>query len=112
VNDRGEFGVEETVGPDGWTHLRLLGELDQATARTFSQRLDELKRSGASVRLDLSALDFIDSSGVRSVLLSLQDARRERWQLEVQPEVSWQVDRVIKVLGIAPVLWPPVTETS
>ena len=110
VTDRGEFGVEETVQPDGWTRLRLVGELDQATARGLSQRLDELKRSGAMVRLDLSGLDFIDSSGVRTLLLSLRDARGDGWQLEVEPEVSWQVDRVIKVLGIAPVLWPGVTE--
>ena len=106
MDDRGEFAVEETVEAGGEIRLRLTGELDQATTGAFAHRIDELKRSGATVRLDLSALDFIDSSGIRSLLVSIRDARRDHWDLEVDRDVSWQVERVIDVLGIGSVLWP------
>ena len=104
--DRGEFGVSETVDPDGRVRLLLLGELDHATTRALAQRLDQLKRSESPVRLDLSGLEFIDSSGIRSLLVSIREARRDDWHLEVDPSVSWQVERVIKVLGIDSLLWP------
>lgn len=110
--DRGEFGVEETADSGGSVRLRLVGELDQAGIGGLNQRLGELKQSGATVRLDLSGLEFIDSSGVRCILLSLRDARRDHWQLEVDPHVSWQVERVVNVLGIGPVLWPDGNERS
>lgn len=110
--DRGDFGMEETAESGGSIRLRLVGELDQAVIDGLAQRLDELKQSGATVRLDLSSLDFIDSSGVRCILLSLRDARRDHWQLEVEPQVSWQVERVVRVLGIGPVFWPEGNETG
>jgi anti-anti-sigma factor len=106
VTDWGEFGVEEAVDPDGRIRLLLVGELDHGTTRGLAQRLDELKESRTPVRLDLSRLEFIDSSGIRSLIVTLRDARRDDWELEVDRSVSWQVGRVIDVLGIDGVLWP------
>lgn len=106
MQDRGEFDVRETVDSDGRVRLVLLGELDHATTEALVQRLEQLKRSGSPVRLDLSELGFVDSSGIRSLLISIRDARRESWELEVDPSISWQVERVINVLGIGSVFWP------
>ncbi len=104
--DRGEFGVRETVDSDGRLRLALLGELDHATTGGLTERLAQLKASGSPVRLDLSELEFIDSSGVRSIIVSIRDARHDDWHLEVDRAVSWQVERVIEVLGIDSLLWP------
>lgn len=106
MENRGEFGVEETVDSDGRIRLLLLGELDHATTRGLTQRLAQLKENGAPVRLDLSRLDFIDSSGIRALILTVRAAREGDWALDVERSVSWQVERVIKVLGIDSVLWP------
>jgi anti-anti-sigma factor len=106
VEERGEFAVRESVDSDGRVRLLLLGELDHATTEDLVQRLEQLKESGSPARLDLSSLEFIDSSGIRSVLVGILDARRDGWELEVDRSVSWQVERVIKVLGIDSVLWP------
>jgi anti-sigma B factor antagonist len=112
VQDRGEFGVEETVDSDGRVRLLLVGELDHATTQGLTQRLDQLKEDGSPVRLDLSGLEFIDSSGIRSLIVSLRDAREEGWDLEVERSVSWQVERVITVLGIDSVLWPEGADSA
>jgi anti-sigma B factor antagonist len=112
VQDRGEFGVQETVDSDGRVHLLLLGELDHATTEGLVHRLDQLKESGSPVRLDLSGLEFIDSSGIRSLIVTVQEARRDDWGLEVDRSVSWQVERVIQVLGIDTVLWPDATDSA
>lgn len=106
MHDRGEFGVRETVDSDGRIRLLLLGELDHATTEGLAQRLEQLKEAGSPVRLDLSSLGFIDSSGIRLLLISIRDARRDGWDLEVDRSVSWQVEDVIKLLGIDSVLWP------
>ena len=104
--------MEETVDPDGRVRLLLVGELDHATTQELAQRLDQLRESASPVRLDLSGLEFIDSSGIRSLIVSLQGARSEGWDLEVERTVSWQVERVIKVLGIDTVLWPDAADST
>jgi anti-sigma B factor antagonist len=106
VENRGEFGVEETVDSDGRIRLLLIGELDHTTTPRLTQRLDQLRENGSPVRLDLSRLEFIDSSGIRALLLNVRDARQDHWKLEVDRTVSWQVERVINVLGIDSTLWP------
>jgi anti-anti-sigma factor len=91
---------------DGWLRLTLRGELDLSVAETLSARLDELKAAGHPVRLDLSEVTFIDSSGLQALLLALTDARWTGWQLEVAPEVSPAVARATEIVRIAQVLWP------
>ena len=106
VRDESPFAVERTTDPDGPVRLTLVGELDHLASQDLLTRLDECRAAGQPVRLDLSRLEFIDSSGVRAILVSVRDARRDGWRLEVERQVSWQVERVLDVLGIQRVLWP------
>jgi anti-anti-sigma factor len=53
------------------TRLSLVGELDLLSASLFEDRLDELASQKRDVRLDLSELDFIDSTGIRVLLRAL-----------------------------------------
>ena len=106
MQGEGTLEVQRTVDPDGWVRLSLLGELDHASALGLEGQLSELKKSREPARLDLSRLEFIDSSGVRILVVGVRDARRENWQLEIEPKLSWQVQRVFDVLGLDAVLWP------
>ena len=106
------FVIREGVDPDGALRLTLLGDLDLAVAETLGSRLSELKAAGRPVRLDLSRLAFIDSSGVQALLVALTDARWTGWPLEVAPDISPSVGRAARVVGIAQVLWPPASGTN
>lgn len=60
--------VDESAG-DGQVVLTLTGELDPHTAPTLQAALDRaLADAAPSVLLDLTALKFIDSSGLRVLI--------------------------------------------
>ncbi len=44
--------------------LSLAGELDLANAETFAAALEAAERESASVTIDMTALEFIDSTGI------------------------------------------------
>jgi anti-sigma B factor antagonist len=100
------FEIREGVDADGAARVTLIGELDIAVADGVEERLRVLREAGRRVRLDLSQLDFIDSSGVRAIVLSLKHARQGGDEFEVDRRVSPSVARMIEIMGIGPQLWP------
>jgi anti-anti-sigma factor len=99
------FQMRQSRDPDGVLRLALSGEFDLAVSDRVHERLAELRRSGAPVRLDLSRLHFIDSTGVRIVVMAIAASRRNGWQLEVEPEVMPGVRRPLELLGLSSYLW-------
>lgn len=100
------FEIHESLEPNGTVGLALFGELDLAVAGRLEDRLGRLREQGRRVRLDLSGVDFIDSSGVQAVIAQLRTAHRERWSLELEPHVTPSVRRVIETLELAAFFWP------
>lgn len=100
------FWMEEHPGQDVQLRLALVGELDVATADDLGSRLRRLAQDGYSVTLDLTRLEFIDSSGLRELITALGESRRDGWQLSIGTEMTHQVARVIELSGVRPLLWP------
>ncbi|HET9719034.1 MAG TPA: STAS domain-containing protein [Solirubrobacteraceae bacterium] len=100
------FRITERTDADDARRLTLTGELDIATTPKLSQRLQELGATYRRVRLDLSQLDFMDSTGIAIILLNLRDAAQDGWELEIDPTVSPQVARLLSIAGIERQLWP------
>jgi anti-anti-sigma factor len=98
--------ISESEGAGGAVRVALAGELDLSGTARVSARLDELRRSRRRVRLDLSALEFIDCSGMGVILAALADARADGWALEVERQVSPLTARVIALAELGPALWP------
>jgi anti-anti-sigma factor len=72
--ERGEGGVV----------LRLEGELDISSAPQVEQAVESQLAGGArQVVIDLRALSFIDSSGLRLFILLSDRARSEGWELRL-----------------------------
>lgn len=66
MEGRAQFTVDiETL--DDRTLVRVTGELDMATARTFDDALLAVS-DGADVVVDLSPCTFVDSTGMRSIV--------------------------------------------
>ena len=63
--------------------LTLRGELDLVNAETVATRLDALRAAGQPVLLDLDALDFMDSSGLRVVLNAAEASDASGWPFSV-----------------------------
>lgn len=73
----------QTSTGDDAAVVTLEGELDVAGSAMLEAELDRLVAEHAPARivLDLSGLDFMDSTGLRLVVLSDAKAREGGWQL-------------------------------
>jgi anti-anti-sigma factor len=84
----------------GCAHLKLIGELDLGTAPMLEDRLRQLRNDSVSVRLDLSDLRFMDSTGLHVLIRAVQDSRADGWHLEVDPDVSPPVRRLLQLVNV------------
>lgn len=87
----------ETDESDGRTRLALRGELDISSAPVLEEALGRAEEAGPPVLLiDLRGLEFMDSTGLRTVVSADQRARDEGRRLCIVrgPE---PVDRVFSV---------------
>ncbi len=100
------FHLEEKFERDGYLRLLLIGELDVAVTEHLALRLRELRRGGYRVTLDLSGLQFIDSSGIQEIIRAVAGARRDGWELAVDGPMTEQVARTVDLVGARAFLWP------
>jgi anti-anti-sigma factor len=77
----------------------LNGELDFASAFDVELRLEQAIREADEVVVDLAGLDFIDSTGIRTLLEAHQAARRDGVTLRILPG-SDAVQRVFEMTGL------------
>ena len=81
-------------------HLRLTGELDIASVPVLEDRVSRLRASAVAVRLDLSKLDFIDSTGLHALIRAMKDASADGWQLQIDRDVAPQAMRVFELVDL------------
>lgn len=87
---------------EGQVQLRLEGELDLSSTRVLEDRLTRLRGKRRPVRLDLSELQFIDSTGLHLLIRTFADARTDGWSFEIGPEISSTVNRLFKLVHFDP----------
>jgi anti-anti-sigma factor len=104
------FQIREGVDPDGFARLCLEGELDLAVTELVAARLSRLRSEGAPVRLDLSKLSFMDSTGFQCLYEGVRAAREAECRLEVMDELMPQVRRLIDLVDGGRLLWPSADE--
>jgi anti-anti-sigma factor len=89
---------------DGAVTVSLQGELDLASARRMEERLSAIDEGGPSrVIVDLGGLAFLDSTGLRVLLLADARARERGYELVLRPGEE-SVQRVFEVTGALDVL--------
>jgi anti-sigma B factor antagonist len=93
------------VDRDGSTRrVVLTGELDLHAAEEFERELKRIETEGAAtVVVDLSGLELIDSIGMRALLQARARARANKIELVLTPGPE-HVQRVLEIAGIARVL--------
>jgi anti-sigma B factor antagonist len=79
--------------------VTLTGELDFATAFDVEMRLEQAVARADRVVVDLSGLEFIDSTGIRALLEAHRAARLNGVELELLPGPE-AVQRTFSVAGL------------
>jgi anti-sigma B factor antagonist len=88
-----------TVAVDGAVFVTVSGELDLQTAPELYEVLTEQSVKTDNLVLDLGGLDFIDSSGIRVVLIAWQESQRDGFALRLT-RGSDPVMRAFQLVGL------------
>jgi len=92
--------IRSEAGVDGWT-VELFGELDAPNCPEVEAELTRLRWAGADeVVLDLSALHFIDSAGVRCLIGLAQRSRQSELPRIRMLRAGGQVARILELSGV------------
>jgi anti-sigma B factor antagonist len=76
----------ETREQDGTTQLLLFGEFDLAGIQQFETALAEIEAAEPAILIaDLSGLDFMDSSGLRALVMADQRATKAGRRFAIVP---------------------------
>jgi anti-anti-sigma factor len=89
------FRAEPIEGMDG---ARLCGELDVASYDVAEAALAPLFEARGDVTIDVSELEFVDSSGIR-LFIKLRQALGDRGELILRSPMP-HVARVIEIAGL------------
>ena len=78
-----EFQLETSVTESGVLAMRVLGELDVATADRLINAFNVWREPINECVVDLSGCDFVDSSGIRALLLCRQQLESENRRMRL-----------------------------
>jgi anti-anti-sigma factor len=111
-----QFGVRSERGPDDVCVVRVVGEVDMSHEEDLRAELRRAVDSEApGIVVDLTECEFIDSSGVRALLLSreAQDGGEDDDRFVVAAS-SDQILRILSVMGLDKVIpiHPTVEEAA
>lgn len=84
--------------------VRAGGELDLATAPALENALKGFGSDGLPCVLDLEDVTFIDSSGLRLLIVATERARAEGRSLTVLPSAA--VTKLVRLTGLEEALLP------
>jgi len=102
-DDDRTLAVETYCDDDGRTVLQLCGEFDLASAPAFEAELARAEAEPGPLVIDLSALEFIDSTGIGQLLAAHTRAEcdgRELVFLSGPPSV----EKILRLTGLDQIL--------
>jgi anti-anti-sigma factor len=93
------FTLAEDAGSDGERVIRLHGELDIDTVPDLERALLRSRPAQQRVVLDLSELEFMDSTGLRVLLRARAAAEEGHWEI-VMRNVPSNIQRLFDMTGV------------
>jgi stage II sporulation protein AA (anti-sigma F factor antagonist) len=90
-----QLQILETEDPYG---VRLIGEIDMATAPALSEALLAAVAGANAITVDMSDVTFMDSSGLQAILAAAAEATAEEPLVVKDPSPA--VLRVMELVGV------------
>lgn len=98
--------IDVQDGPKGWVVIRPEGRLNMVAAPMVREAIGGVVDSGrAHVAIDLTDVDFIDSSGLGALISGLKTTRQASGDLRIA-SANEQVRLVLKLTNLERVLTP------
>jgi anti-sigma B factor antagonist len=88
------LNIDLVAAEAGTLFLRVSGDLDRHSRDAFRSSLDDVLARGRPVVIDLTGLEFLDSSGLGALL----DARRRAVALGIDLRIAGEHGGVARVL--------------
>lgn len=76
------------------------GDLDLATVDAFQAALVTQHRTQTDVEVDLSALGFMDSTGISLLIRMQTEADRGGWGFVIRSELQHEIRRLFETMGM------------
>ncbi len=92
--------ITSTAVDDGRETLTLVGAIDLVTRADLVAAGSAVLSAGRDLALDLSAVDFIDSTGI-GALVELHNIAKAHDAVLLIPERSVRVERILEVTGLS-----------
>ena len=87
---------------NGWVRVRVEGELALASSAALEHAVEHELRSNSHVLLDLSAIDFIDSAGLRAMTTLVRVAKANGRKLRLSTDLPAHARRLMEIVGLLP----------
>lgn len=98
------FKIEQSR-QDGRARLVLTGELDLATVPRLEDALTRICRSAVSeIEIDLGDIDFIDSTGLRAILVAKEACAKAGIEFFLVPARAERHRRLFELTGLRSLL--------
>lgn len=96
---RPRLEIQESEEPSR-LRVSVTGEIDLATAPALEAHLERLRAEKRAVRLDLSAVEYVDSTGIRTLIDAVTQARSEGVSFEVEDAFTPGVKHLFEVVQL------------
>ena len=101
------FAVIVVALSDHEVRVSVEGELDLVSAPELEEHLKHELLAGHDVLLDLSAMDFIDSTGLHAIVESVRTAKAVGRKLKLSADLPQHARRLMEIVGLLPFI--PIT---
>jgi anti-anti-sigma factor len=96
------FAIHIEPMPDGWIRVVVEGELAIISADELERVVERELLDHRHVLLDLSRIDFIDSTGLRAMTTLVRTAKANGRKLRLSSELPPHARRLMEIVGLLP----------
>ena len=86
----------------GWVRVCVEGELALTSASLLELAVERELEANSDILLDLSRIDFIDSTGLRAMTALVRSAKANGRRLKLSSDLPPHARRLMEIVGLLP----------